>query len=61
MRQVNDELSDIPIKNTKSSIALIHDYEADWMSELDGQGRFSLSKISAICIVQFVKMAGPSM
>ena len=38
VRQVNDELSKISLSKTqKSSIALIHDYEADWMSELDGQ------------------------
>ena len=36
--QVNEELSRITLDETKQApIALIHDYEADWMSELDGQ------------------------
>ena len=36
--QVNQELSDITLDKTeRSKIALIHDYQADWMSELDGQ------------------------
>ena len=36
--QVNQELSDITLDKTEpSKIALIHDYQADWMSELDGQ------------------------
>ena len=36
--QVNRELSDITLAPTsQAKIALIHDYEADWMSELDGQ------------------------
>ena len=38
VQQVNQELSEIALQQTgKAQIALIHDYEADWMSELDGQ------------------------
>ena len=37
-QQVNAELSEIDLSPTaKAPIALIHDYQADWMSELDGQ------------------------
>ena len=37
-RQVADELKAITLPDTANApIALIHDYEADWMSELDGQ------------------------
>ena len=38
VRQVNEELAKITLSQTQqASIALIHDYEADWMTELDGQ------------------------
>ena len=38
VKQVNDEIAKIDLPQTQqASIALIHDYEADWMTELDGQ------------------------
>ena len=37
-QKVNQDLSQITLdKTAKAEIALIHDYQADWMSELDGQ------------------------
>lgn len=37
-KQVNEELGRIKLDKTdQAKIALIHDYQADWMSELDGQ------------------------
>ena len=36
--QVNDEIAQIQLGQTgQADIALIHDFEADWLSELDGQ------------------------
>ncbi|MGC6516524.1 MAG: beta-galactosidase [Candidatus Puniceispirillaceae bacterium] len=38
VRQLNDELTDINLGKTEQApVALIHDYEADWMTEFDGQ------------------------
>ena len=38
VKQVNQELTQISLDKTqRADIALIHDYESDWMTELDGQ------------------------
>ena len=38
IKQVNEELGKIALDKTEMApIALIHDYESDWMTELDGQ------------------------
>ena len=35
--QVSKEIQEIELSNSKADIALLHDYEACWMTEIDGQ------------------------
>ena len=61
-RQVNDELKRIVLDETlKAPIALIHDYEADWMSELDGQSEDFYYLRLVLDIYRAVRQNGGSM